>query len=113
MRLKGATRAATQAISSSSSSSPRATTTATGHLAAVRVGTRDDGRVGDARVREEQRLELGGRHLLGTDLDELLEPVDDEDIARGVDAAEVAAAQPAAGAEDLGGRRGPAAVAAS
>ena len=48
MRLKGATRAATQAISSSASSSPRGDDDRDRDLAAVRVGTGDDGGVGDA-----------------------------------------------------------------
>jgi hypothetical protein len=57
-------------------------------------------------VREQQRLQLGGRDLQRVDLDELLDPVDDEDIAVLVDAPEVARVQPAVGVEDLGGRLG-------
>ena len=37
---------------------------------------------------EQQRLELGRRDLQGVDLDELLEPVDDDDVAVRLDAPE-------------------------
>ncbi len=46
-------------------------------LAGLLVGDRDHGRVGDRRVREQQRLQLGGRDLVALVLDQLLEPVDD------------------------------------
>ena len=50
-------------------------------------------------MRGEDRLELGGRDLEGVDLDELLEPVDDEDLALLVDDDEVAGAQPPVGVD--------------
>jgi hypothetical protein len=62
-------------------------------------------------VAGQERLQLGGCHLVGADLDELLEPVDDEHVAVLVDVAEVAGVQPAAGVEDLGGGVGAAQVA--
>jgi hypothetical protein len=46
-------------------------------LAGLVVGHADHGDVGDLRMGEQQRLELGGRHLEALVLDELLEPVDD------------------------------------
>jgi hypothetical protein len=75
-------------------------------LAVGGVGAGDDGGVGDRGVAEQQRLQLGGGHLVGADLDELLEPVGAEHVAVVVDPAEVAGVQPAAGVERLGGRRG-------
>ena len=59
-------------------------------LAALRVRAGYDGRVGDGRVRDQERLELRGRHLVGANLDELLEPVDDEHVAVPIDVPEVA-----------------------
>ena len=50
-------------------------------------------------MRGEDGLELGGRDLEGVDLDELLEPVDDEDLALLVDDDEVAGAQPPVGVD--------------
>jgi hypothetical protein len=62
-------------------------------------------------VAGQQRLQLGGCHLVGADLDELLEPVDHEHVAAGVDLAEVAGVQPAAGVDHLDGGVGAAQVA--
>jgi len=56
---------------------------------------RHDGGVLDLRVRDEERLELGRRHLEPLVLDDLLEPVDDEDLVVVVDIADVAGVQPA------------------
>ena len=66
------------------------------HLAGPLVGPRDDGGVGHLRVAGQQRLELGRRHLDRVDLDQLFEPVDDEQVPVGVDPAQVAGAKPAA-----------------
>ena len=71
------------------------TTYADGDLARLVVGQPDHGGVGDCGVGEQQRLELGRRHLEALVLDELLEPVDDEEVAVGVDVADVAGVQPA------------------
>jgi hypothetical protein len=57
-------------------------------------------------VRDEQRLELGWGDLVGADLDDLLEPVDDEDLAVCVDVAEVAGATSAVGVDHRGRRVG-------
>jgi hypothetical protein len=50
-----------------------------GQLARLVVGHADDRDVGDLRVGDEQRLELGRRHLEALVLDELLDAVDDRD----------------------------------
>ena len=87
----------------------------------VEVAVRDDERDGTSPVRgsgwpvtaasatqrmgEQQRLELGGRDLQRVDLDQLLDAVDDEQVAVGVDAGEVAGPQPAVGAQAVGRRR--------
>ena len=62
-------------------------------------------------MRGEQRLELGRRDLLRVDLDQLLQAVDHEHVAVGVDAPEVAGVQPAVVVEDLGRRVRPVQVA--
>ena len=49
-------------------------------LAAVLVGRSNDAHVRDVRVLEQVALELRGRHLEPAHLDELLDPVDDEDL---------------------------------
>jgi len=111
IRLCGATRSATQAMSSSASTSPRGTTKRDRNLAVGGVRAGDDGGVGHRRVARQERLQLGGRDLVGADLDELLEPVDDEHVAVLVHVAEVAGVQPFVGVEDLGGGIGTAQVA--
>lgn len=40
----------------------------------------DNGSISDAWVRDEQGFELSGGHLEALVLDDLLEPVDDEDL---------------------------------
>lgn len=56
---------------------------------------RDYGSVGDVRVGDEQRLELRRRNLEALVLDDLLQPVHDEDFVVVVDQADVAGVQPA------------------
>ena len=51
---------------------------------------------------DEHGLELGGRDLVAADLDQLLEPVDEEDAPVLVDVAEVAGVQPAVGVDGRG-----------
>ena len=46
------------------------------HLAGLLVGAGDDGGVGDRRVGEQHRLQLGRGDLVALVLDQLLEPVD-------------------------------------
>jgi hypothetical protein len=50
-------------------------------------------------VGDEQRLQLGGGHLEALVLDDLLEPVDDEDLVVVVHEADVARVQPPAGVD--------------
>jgi hypothetical protein len=64
-----------------------------------------------AGLRDEQRLELRGRHLVGAYLYELLEPVDDEHVAVPVYVTEVAGLEPAVRADGVGGSVGAAKVA--
>ena len=93
-RLWGATRSASQAHQRVWVER-RADDERHGHFAGARVGAAGDGRVGDERVREQERLELGRRDLERVDLDQFLDAVDDEQVAVGVDAGEVAGLQPA------------------
>ena len=74
-----------------------------GDLAGLLVGQADDGGVRDGGVGEQQRLQLGRRHLEALVLDELLEPVDDEQVAVVVDVADVAGVQPAVVVDGGGG----------
>ena len=83
-----------------------------GHLAGLLVGPSDDRRLGDGRVRDEHRLELGRRHLVALVLDELLDAVDEHDVAVLVGAADVAGVQPAVVVDGGGGRLGVVEVAA-
>ena len=69
------------------------------HLAGLLVGARDDRRVGDRGVGEQHRFQLGRRHLVALVLDQLLEPVDDEEPAVLVGVADVAGVQPAVGVD--------------
>ena len=64
-------------------------------LARLLVGDADHGGVGDRRVGEEHRLELGRRDLEALVLDQLLDPVDDRHVTVLVDVADVAGVQPA------------------
>ena len=57
------------------------TTKAFGTSPALASGAGIDGRVGHARVLEQQRLELGGRHLEPAVLDQLLQPVHHVEVA--------------------------------
>ena len=72
-------------------------------LAGLLVGEADHGGVGDGRVGEQHRLQLGGRDLEALVLDELLEPVDDEEVAVLVDVPDVAGVQPAVVVDGGGG----------
>ena len=60
------------------------------HLAGLVVWTGNDGDVGDRRVGEQDRLQLGRGDLMPLVLDQLLEPVDDGEVALRVGAADVA-----------------------
>jgi hypothetical protein len=63
-------------------------------------------------VLDEQRLELGGRHLVALVLDELLDAIDEHDVAVLVGAADVAGVQPAIGVDRPRGGLGVVEVAA-
>ena len=73
-------------------------------LACFVVGDADDRGIRDLRVREQQCLQLGRRHLEALVLDQLLEPVDDVEVPVGVDVADVAGVQPAVVVDRLLGR---------
>ena len=74
------------------------------HLLTVGVAHADDRGVGDLVVRQEQRLELGGRHLVALVLDQLLHPVDDREDTLVGDGGDVARVQVALVVEgDRGG----------
>ena len=75
--LYAATWSATNRVTASGVIDALVTTNAFGISPASSSGTGDDGRVSDRRVSEQQRLELGGSHLVALVLDQLLEPVDD------------------------------------
>ena len=66
----------------------------------------DDRGVGDLVVGQQQRLQLGRRHLVALVLDQLLDPVDDVEDAVLVDGRDVAGVQVAVGVERRGGRLG-------
>ena len=76
------------------------------HLAGFLVRAGDDGHVGDGRVGEQERLQLGRGDLVALVLDQLLEPVDDGEQAVLVGEADVAGVQPALGVDRLRGRLG-------
>ena len=59
--LVRATRSATNAVTSSAVIGPLGDDERLRHLAGLLVGERDHGGVGDRRVGEQQRLQLGGR----------------------------------------------------
>ena len=61
---------------------------------------------GDVRVGQEEGLDLGREHVEAADVDDLLRPPRDAEVAVLVDAAEVAGAKPLA-VEGLGGLLGP------
>ena len=52
-----------------------------GQLTRLFVGDADHRDIGDGRMGDEQRFELGRRHLEALVLDELLHPIDDVDVA--------------------------------
>ena len=80
-------------------------------LAGPVVGDRDHGGVRHRGVGPQHGLDLGRGDLQALDLDELLEPVLDVHVPSGVDAGEVARAQPPVGVDRRGGGRGVAEVA--
>ena len=65
------------------------------HLTGLLVADRHHAGVGDLRVREQDALELGRRHLVALVLDQLLEAIHDAEAAGLVDGRDVARAQPA------------------
>ena len=71
------------------------------HLAGLLVRAGDDGGVGDRRVGEQDRFQLGRGDLVRLVLDQLLEPVDDVKSAVLVGEPEVAGVQPALGVDRL------------
>ena len=102
--LYGATRSATNRVTSSGVIESARHDERFGHLAGFLVGERDHGRVGDRRVREQERLQFGGGDLVALVLDQLLDPVDDPQRAVLLDAGDVAGVQPAVGVDRLRGR---------
>src|SRR5262245_29436255 len=66
-------------------------------LLAVRIPCADHGCVGDRRVGEQHRLQLGWRHLVPLVLDQLLDPVDDVPVPFLVNPGQIAGVQPAVG----------------
>ena len=74
-------------------------------LAGLVVGKPDDRGVRDIGMGEQQGLELGRRDLESLVLDQLLEPVDDVDVAVRVDLGDVARVQPAVGVDRRRRRR--------
>ena len=115
MRLCGATRAATQPMMASdvvarAASSPLEDDVRLGHLARLLVRLAHHGGVEDGGMRDQQRLELGGRHLQPLVLDQLLGAIDDEEEPLVVDVSHVAGVVPAFPVEAIGGLLGPAQI---
>ncbi len=67
------------------------------------IGNADDGRIGNRWMGQQQRLELGRRDLESLELDQLLDPIDDRQVAVLVDEADVAGMQPAVFVDRVGG----------
>ena len=63
----------------------------------------DDGGLRHRRVGQQRRLDLGGGHVLAAGNVDVLEPVDDFDVALGVALHQVSGAQPATGQDGRGG----------
>src|SRR5712691_3821118 len=74
------------------------------HLTRLLIGAGNHGRVGDRGMRQQDRLQFRGRHLVTLVLDQLLEPIDDIEVAIVVRMADVSGMQPAIAVEDLLGR---------
>ena len=107
IRFWGATCSLTQAISSVGVEIVRGRhDEGLGQLARLLVGDADHGDVADVLVPEDQGLELGGRDLEALVLDQLLEAVDDLEVAVGVDDGDVAGVQPAVLVDGRGCRLG-------
>ena len=89
---------------SSSVASPESATKALGTSPASSSGRPTTAASATAGCCDEHRLELGRRHLVALVLDELLDAVDEHDVAVVVGAADVAGVQPAVGVDRGGGR---------
>ena len=74
------------------------------YLTGFVVGDADHRSVGHRRVGEQERLELGRWDLEALVLDELLEPVDDEEVSLVVDVADVAGVEPSVVVDGVRGR---------
>src|SRR6185437_14977201 len=77
-----------------------------GALTAFFIGNGYHGCIRDARVFQQQALELRGSYLVPFDLDQLLQAVDDREIPLGVDRADVACVQPTLLVDGVRGRLG-------
>ena len=73
------------------------------HFTGLLVADGHHAGVGDLRVREQDALQLRGRHLVALVFDQFLEAIDDAEAAALVDRRDVAGAQPAV-ARERGGR---------
>src|SRR5262249_3077128 len=73
-------------------------------LAGLLVGARNHRGVHDRGMREQQAFELGRRHLHALVFDQLLDAIDDVEVAVGVGVAHVARVQPALGVDRARGR---------
>ena len=74
-----------------------------GHFAGVLIGAGNHGGVRDGRMRQQDGLQLGRRHLVSLVLDQLLEAIHDIEVAVRVGVANVAGVQPAIVIENLRG----------
>ena len=66
-----------------------------------------DACLGDRRMLDERALDLGRNDAETAELDEVLQPIDDREVAGVVEAAEVAGPQPPAGQKRRRDRSGP------
>ena len=90
-------------LSAGGAPSPALTTTsATGRSPHLLVGHADDRHLGDAGDAQDDVLEVERRHPLAAGLHDVLDAVDDLQIAVSVDDADVAGVQPAAAPQLLG-----------
>ena len=84
----------------------RSTTNALRDLAEARVGHADHRHLRDARVAQQEVLDLGRVRVEPADDEHVLDAADDAQVAVGVDRAEVAGVQPAVGVDRGRGRVG-------